>query len=138
MTSVDKADAATLNSTERFLANNRLWFEYDYDQDLVCHLYDIRRGTPDTPVHLRIIDYPYPVNPFTGQCTFRTPLAPAFGGVGKVDPTTNALRIRFPSGAVQRIRIGDYVSSERALRISRSGWGPSWWLHCSSPYHPFC
>lgn len=137
ITSADKADAAPLNTGERFLANKRLWFEPDYDRDSVCHLYDIRRGTPGTPVHLRVIDFAYPINPFTGQCDFRTPLSPSGSGVGTVNLSTRILTIRFPSGAVQNIRIGNYYARYDALAIRRS-FGPSLWLGCNSPNNPFC
>ena len=136
LTFVDDADAK-LNSTEKFLASNQLWFEYDYDGDLVCYLYDVRRGTPSNPVaHLRVIKRGYPVNLFTGQCRLSTPLSPNFGGVGSVK--RGVLKIQWPSGYVERISLGGYDRSNDALAIRRSSTGNSWWLGCRSVNHPYC
>ncbi len=134
-----EAEAAPLNTTERFLANKQLWFEHDWDGDWVCYMYDIRRGTtPSSGPYLRVIRHGYPVNLVTGECRLSTPLSPAFGGVGQVLLRTSVLRIQWPSGSVERIQLVRYFSADDALAIRRSTTGDSWWVGCNSLYHPFC
>lgn len=139
MVSMENAEAAPLNATERFLANKHLWFEHDWDQDGICYMYDIQRGTtPSSGDHLRVIRRAYPVNLFTGECRLSAELTPAFGGVGQVRMSTSVLRIQWPTGSVERIKLVQYFSADDALAIRRSSTGNSWWVGCNSPYHPFC
>jgi hypothetical protein len=138
MVSMEDAEAAPLSATERFLANKHLWFEHDWDRDWVCYMYDIQRGTtPSSGPYLRVVRNAYPVNLVTGECRLSTPLSPAFGGVGQVS-ATNVLRIQWPSGYVERIKLVRYFSADDALSIRRSSTGDSWWVGCNSPYHPYC
>lgn len=132
MVSAKDADAAPINSVERFLAAKRLWFEHDWDGDYVCHMYDFKIG--DAVRHLRVAHYAYPRNPIINQCRFSTPLTPRAGGVGSV--SNNVLRIVYPSGPPELISLGGYYRAYDALRISRSKTGGSWWVGCRSPDHP--
>lgn len=120
---VEDADARTLNQAERVLTSGRgLWFEADWDNDLVCYLYDFKIGAP---THLRVVKQPYSRNIITGECRFSLPLAPSFAGVGRV--RRGVLQIRWPSGYAEYIGLGGYYRQQGYLRISRSSTGPSWW-----------
>lgn len=139
MAFVEEADAAPLNAKERLLVNKKMWFEWDWDGDGVCYLYDIRKGTSTTGPYLLVVKTAYYVNPFSGQChlnissTFR-------GGVGQVN-NDGVLGIRWPSAAggyVERINIGRYRPDLAAIPIRRTKTGNSWWQDCRSPQHPLC
>lgn len=83
MTLVDVADAAPLNKKERLLVNKKMWFEWDWDRDGVCYLYDIGKGTSTVGPYLRVVKTAYYANPFTGQCRLSIP-STFRGGVGQV------------------------------------------------------
>ncbi len=120
--------------TEQLLTSRGgLWFEYDFDSDGVCYLYDFKNG--NFAPHLRVVRHAYPVNFFTGQCRLSTPLSPSYGGVGSA--SSNLLTIQWPSGYVERIDLGTYNSGSDSLPISRSTTGTSGWYGCASGYNPY-
>lgn len=140
MTIVDAADAAPLNKKERLLVNKKFWFEWDWDSDWVCYLYDIRKGTSTTGPYLLVVKTAYYKNPFTGQCHINAPSSTLRGGVGQVN-RDGVLGIRWPSAAggyVERISIGRYRPDLAAIPIRRTRTGSSWWQDCGSPQHPLC
>jgi hypothetical protein len=140
MAFVEEADAAPLNAKERLLVNKKMWFEWDWDRNGVCYLYDIRKGTSTVGPYLLVVKTAYYKNPFTDQYHLNTVSSTFRGGVGQVNKY-GVLGIRWPSAAggyVERISIGRYRPDLAAIPIRRREVSNSWWQDCRSPQHPFC
>jgi hypothetical protein len=115
---------------ESILASGRVWFEHDWDEDIVCYSwkFNIQSGGLHT-----VIRTGYPAD--TGFCDLGRAFPPSFGAVWSV--SGNILTFRSATGYTEQITLGTYNPSLHALPINRSWMGNSIWLSCDAPDNPF-
>ena len=122
--------SASPSPYEAILANGRVWFEHDWDGDIVCYSwnFNIQSGGLHT-----VIRTGYPAD--TGFCRLGAAFPPSFGAVWSV--SGNILTFQTATGYTEQITLGTYNESLHALAINRSWLGNSIWLSCDSPDNPF-
>lgn len=121
-----------LSADEQQLAGRGLWFEFDYDNDGVCYLYNFTTIAPRG--YLSGGRTPYYVNPFTNRCRLTEPFGPNAEFIWSA--SGRSLRIQFVSGFVESIFLGTYFPDD-FQQIYRASTGSSGWWGCRSPNFPF-
>lgn len=125
------AQDTTLSADAQVLLSRRLWFEYDFDNNGDCRLYQfvLTSGRYLTGGLTR-----YFVNPVSGQC--RLTLPQSQGGEFVWSAQNGVLSITFVGGSGETISLGPYQGGTDERFIQRLGGPLSAWAGCASQFFP--